>query len=181
MFPGHGSPPRRSPRKPGARTKSGRLSQAHKRNPQLRDHGTPEAQAKRLALVNGSGNHALAFTLPDVLLAWHIISPAQHTAAWKLRRARAAVFGVPLENREPGRVPDDEQIRRNERRYAAMLGRLSPDQALAVVDLILDLRSPWIRRAVLELHPAEGDEAERQTLLSGLDALAGATGERWAA
>jgi hypothetical protein len=50
------------------------------------------------------------------------------------------VFGVPLEVREPERVPDDQQIRRNERRYAAMLERLSPEQALAVVDLILDLR-----------------------------------------
>jgi hypothetical protein len=54
-----------------------------------------------------------------------------------------------------------------------MLERLSPEQALAVVDLALDLRSPWIRRAILELPLADGDEGERQALLSGLDAIAG--------
>jgi hypothetical protein len=91
------------------------------------------------------------------------------------------VFGVPLENRTPGRMPDDDQIKRNERRYAAMIERLDPDQALAVVDLILDLRSPWIRRVILEIPLAEGDEEEKRLLLSGLDAIAGAAGGRRAA
>jgi hypothetical protein len=147
-------------KKPAPRTKSGQLSRAYKRNPACRDKGTPEAQAKRLSLVNGSGNHALASTLPDVLFAHGILSREQHAAAWRQRQARAAVFGVPLANGESGRVPDEDRIRRNEKRYAAMLERLSPEQALAVVDLALDLRSPWIRRAVLELPLADGDESE---------------------
>ena len=47
------------------------------------------------------------------------------------------------------------------------------DQQLACVDLILDLRPSWARRAVLGLPLTDADEEERGHLLSGLDRLAG--------
>jgi hypothetical protein len=46
----------------------------------------------------------------------------------------------------------------------------------AVVDLVLDLRLPWQRRALLGLPAADGDVAERAALLGGLDRLADRAG-----
>jgi hypothetical protein len=157
-------------RKPGARTKSGRLSRAYQ-GP-ARDVGTREGMAKRLALVNGSNNDSLAYTLPDILLAHGQITVDQHRAAWQLRRARAAVFGVPLANSAGGREPTEEQLRLNERKYERLMKLLTPDQALAVVDVALDLRTGWVRRAILKLPPADGDGADRRALVTGLDVLA---------
>ena len=151
------------------RTKSGRLSEAYKGI--ARDQGTREGQARRLALVNGSEDGSLAYTLPDILKAHSLISVDQHRAAWKLRRARAAVFGMPLANSAGGREPDDEQIRKLERGYERLMKLLSPEQQLAVIDVALDLRPAWVRRAVLKLPPAEGDDVARGELLSGLDAI----------
>jgi hypothetical protein len=42
------------PRKDGPRTKSGRLSRAGSRNPELRDHGTKQLVAKREAMIDGA-------------------------------------------------------------------------------------------------------------------------------
>ena len=88
---------------------------------------------------------------------------------------------MPLANGTPSPEPDEDRIRKNEKRYARLIERLDPDQALAVVDLVLDLRSPWIRRTILELPLVDGDAADRRALLSGLDAIAGSAGARQAA
>jgi hypothetical protein len=52
------------PRKAGARTASGRLSRSLAA---MRDHGTPESQAKRTALMNGAPVE-LAATVPGILI-----------------------------------------------------------------------------------------------------------------
>ena len=152
------------------RTKSGKLSRAYQGV--ARDNGTREGQARRLALVNGSEDGSLAYTLPDILKAHSLISGLQHQAAWKLRRARAAVFGVPLQNSSGGREPTEDQIRHNEQSYERIMRLLSPEQQLAVIDVALDLRPAWIRRAILKMPPAAGDDVDRDALITGLEALA---------
>ena len=139
----------------------------------MRDRGTKEGQTRRLALVNGSADESLAYTLPDILKAHDVISVDQHRAAWRLRRARAAVFGVPLQNSSGGREPTDERVLKLEREYDRLMKMLSPEQQLAVVDVALDLRPGWVRRAVLRLPPAVGDDVERAALITGLEVLAG--------
>jgi hypothetical protein len=146
------------------------LSRAHK-SPELRDQGTPEAQAKRLALVNGSARPELASTPADIMFAREILNREQHAAALRFRMARAACFGTPLANATPGREPDEQVIARNERRYAQLLARLSVDQQLAVIDLALDLQPGWLRRILREAPPLPEDARDREALLSGLDAL----------
>ena len=81
------------PRKPGPRTKSGRLSRAYK-SPVLRDKGTPEAQSKRHALINGA-DPQLAATASWILLANGLIERDQHSAALIYARLHALVFGKP--------------------------------------------------------------------------------------
>jgi hypothetical protein len=129
-------------------------------------------------VVNGSPDTALSASLTGILFAHHIIDARQRAAADRFRRARAACFGVVLPDRDPssGREATEVQIKRNERRYAALVAILTADQLSAVIDLALDLRLPWQRRALLGLPAAAGDAAERLALLSGLDRLADRAG-----
>ena len=80
-------------RKPGPRTKSGRLSRAYK-SPELRDKGTPEAQNKRAYLINGS-DPQLAATASGILLANGFLTPGQHVAALRYARWHALLYGKP--------------------------------------------------------------------------------------
>jgi hypothetical protein len=79
------------PRKEGPRTKSGRLSRASKRNPELHDHGTRQFVAKRAAMVNG-GAPELSATDSGILLANGLLTAEQHTAALKYAWAHALTF-----------------------------------------------------------------------------------------
>jgi hypothetical protein len=81
------------PRKSGARTKSGRLSRAFK-SP-VRDVGTAELQAKKLALVNGAADPALSASAASILLAHHVLDREQHSAAERYHRAYRLSFGMP--------------------------------------------------------------------------------------
>jgi hypothetical protein len=122
---------------------------------------------------NGAVDPALSASLSGILFAHHIIDARQRAAADHFRRSRSACFGVVLPDRDlnSGREATEVQIARNERRYAALVGLLTADQLSAVIDLALDLRSPWMRRALLGLPAAAGDQEARRALLSGLDAL----------
>jgi hypothetical protein len=125
-------------------------------------------------VVNGSPDLGLSVSLSGILFAHHIIDARQRVAADRFCRARAACFGVVLPDRDLStrREVTEVQIKRNERRYAALVALLTADQLSAVTDLALDLRSPWMRRALLGLPAAAGDQEARQALLSGLDRLA---------
>jgi hypothetical protein len=81
-------------RKAGPRTKSGRLSRAHK-SPELRDKGTFEGQAKRQFLVNG-GDSQLAATASGILPANGLIDQDMYIAALRYARAHALVFGIKI-------------------------------------------------------------------------------------
>jgi hypothetical protein len=87
-------------RKPGPRTKSGRLSRSY-RGP-ARDVGTPEFCAKRGYLINGS-DPQLAATTSGVLLANHMISRDQHAAALTYALAHALTYGRPWRQACPSR------------------------------------------------------------------------------
>jgi hypothetical protein len=166
------------PRKGGPRTGSGRASRAYK-SPEVRDQGTPEGQARRLAMVNGSARPELASIPLDVAFARGLVTSEQHAAGLKFRAARAACFGVLLPDREPGRgrAPDEDRVAQNERRYERMLARLSVDEQLAVVEVCaLDAWPRWLMRVLRDVPPiATADEAERADLISGLDRLANST------
>jgi hypothetical protein len=155
-----------------ARTASGRISCARGAVPV--DLGTPQLQAHKLAVVNGAADATLSASLTGILFAHGVLSPRQRDAADRFRRARAAVFGVVLGDRDPNRpVVSEERAQQNERRYLRMTAKLTVEQQLAVVDLVLDLRPSWARRAVLGLPLVGEDELERRHLFDGLDVLAG--------
>jgi hypothetical protein len=78
-------------RKPGPRTKSGRLSRAYK-SPELRDKGTPENQNKRAYVINGA-DPQLAASASGILLANKMIGQDQHVACMRYAHAHALVFG----------------------------------------------------------------------------------------
>jgi hypothetical protein len=99
--------------------------------------GTPETQAKRLALVNDSGDQTLAFTLPDILYAHRVLDADQHAAAIRFRNLREHVFPHPLRNGEPGPMPTEERIAANEAAYDRAARRLTDEQKCPVVDLVL--------------------------------------------
>ena len=158
-------------RKDGPRTPSGRLSRAYQA--EARDEGTPQLQAHKLAVVNGGADPTLSASLSGILFAHGVLTPRQRDAADRFRRARAAVFGVVLGDRDPNRPSvSEERAKQNERRYLRMVAMLSTDQLCAVVDLALDLRPGWARRAVLGLPLVGDDEQERRHLLDGLDVIA---------
>jgi hypothetical protein len=81
-------------RKAGPRTKSGKLSRAYKRNPEVRDQGTRELQAKRLALVNG-GDPQMAASAATILYANGILDAEQRDAALRYGWAHALTYGRP--------------------------------------------------------------------------------------
>jgi hypothetical protein len=90
----------------------------------------------------------------------------------RFRQLRAACFGTSLAVRGDGREPSEERIARNERAYERLLKRLTEDQALACVNVALDLRPGWMRRELLKIPLTPDDQDERRALLTGLDALA---------
>ena len=157
------------PRKPGARTPSGRLSRAYQA--EARDSGTKESERHRLALCNGS-DPALSASVSGNLFANHLITVGQHQAAIRFAMARHRVFGTPLRTTTDAPLPSEDQILRSERAYEKLCARLSVDQHLAVVDLALGYRPPWLKRAMLKIALTAADEVERCALLSGLEALA---------
>ena len=55
--------------------------------------------------------------------------------------------------------------------YRSICGRLSASQLRSVIDVALDLRRPWMARAVNGLALDGEDERERRDLLAGLDRL----------
>jgi hypothetical protein len=140
----------------------------------VRDQGTPEGQARRLALVNGSARPELASIPLDVCFARGVITREQHAVGLRFRQARTACFGTILPSREPGhgREPDEARIATLERRYVRMLERLTVDQQLAVVAIAaLDLWPRWLMQHLRSVPPAADDEAERADFIAGLDRL----------
>jgi hypothetical protein len=165
-------------RKPGLRTKSGRLSRAYKS--EARDKGTPEVQCRRAYVINGC-DPQLAGSTSGILLANEMISQGQHVACLRYAHAHALVYGkvwrvvsplswdMPQHGAEP---PEDACIRAKERIDRGN-AQLSPEQRQAVANVaVFGLVPQWFFTIRLKLRPLPSDEIDRQALLSGLDAIA---------
>ena len=123
-------------------------------------------------MVNGSSDPTLAASVTGILFAHHVIDGRQRQAAETFARARSAIFGYPLAVRGDGPQASETRLAKLERRYNEMVAKLSVEQHLAVVDLALDLKPGWLRRALLGLPAAPEDQVERGYLIEGLNALA---------
>jgi hypothetical protein len=162
-------------RKSGQRTKSGRLSRAHKGV--ARDFGTRESEAKRCYLVNGSDNLTLASTPIDVALARGHVTREQHTAAVWLRIMRARVFGRPgartidLEGLSSGRTISDKQLEHYERLYVKTMRRLTEEEQLEAIAIGMDTYPRWLRCVIQGAPIACEDARAKEVLLSALDKL----------
>ena len=162
------------PRKAGSRTKSGRLSRSLAAT---RDNGTAEAIAKRCILVNGA-DPALAATVPGILLARGYLSRDQHDAAQRYAGLHRTAFGpawrqvCPLAEAHGGpTIPDDRLIRLREA-LDQLHARMTLEQRQAVADVAVYNWIPqWFYTARLGLRELAEDVAEREALISGLDAL----------
>jgi hypothetical protein len=167
--------PRR--RKAGKRAPSGRLSRAHQTA--ARDHGTAEGQRNRHHLVNGAPVE-LAGSAIGVLLANGHVDLEQAHAAGQYRTVYALSFGLPVPRASQRAFEPYGPVIRSERtlarareRFEAMAGKLGPDQKQALDRLVVDGRLPsWFRQVKLGRPLRPDDVAEREALLSGLEALA---------
>jgi hypothetical protein len=175
-------------RKPGPRTKSGRLSRAHKRNPELRDQGTFEGQRKRTALINGASVE-LAASVPGILFANGHLEQRHFSAAINYARLHALVFGrqgpTPclLSKHLPwqgGFIPDEGGIEAAERKLTRLNGLLTDAQRQQVGNICVFSHLPtWFYMGKfkrLRWRTFPEDEVERRDLLDGLSILAKAMG-----
>jgi hypothetical protein len=163
------------PRKEGPRTKSGRLSRAGTRNPELRDHGTKQLVAKREAMINGAAPE-LSATASGILLANGLLTTEQHTAALKYAWAHNLTFGrvwgqiSPLG--EKVGEPANDMSGGAKAALARMDGKLSNEQRQAVANVsAFNFIPNWFYVERLKLRELPEDRAERAALISGLDAL----------
>jgi hypothetical protein len=165
------------PRKPGPRTKSGRLSRAYKA-PELRDKRTPEFCAKRAYLINWA-DPQLAATVSGILFANGHLTMAQRDAGENYANLHRLAFGnqwghACVLDDSSGRSISDERLVKLRRILDAMHAYLTPEQRQAIADVAV---FGWLPQgfftARLRLRLLPEDEREREALLSGLDALAG--------
>jgi hypothetical protein len=163
------------PARSGARTAAGRLSETVPI-----DRGTGEGQLHRQLLINGAADVTLAATPAGILLAHDLITPAQLRAGGRYAALRAVLFGLArptvaadlVEPYDP-RLRTDSYLRGVRNRFEELVAKITPEQKAALDQVVVDERLPgWFARAKSghQLRPA--DEAERQALLAGLDALA---------
>jgi hypothetical protein len=165
------------PRKSGARTRSGRLSRSYK-GP-ARDAVTPELQRKKLALVNGAADPALSSSAASILFAHGVFDRDQLAAADRYHKLYRRSFGMPdygrclLGDRSSGPAIDDDVLVHARRQLDAMVSRLTPEQKLQIDNLLVSNWLPgWFYAAQGIGRAIETDAAERDALLTGLEALA---------
>jgi hypothetical protein len=159
----------------GARTASGRLSRAIQHNPKLRDEGTKQFVAKRTAMVNGA-DPQLSATASGILLANGFLTKEQHTAALRYSWAHALTFGRVWGQISPlGEVmgaPANDMSGKAKKRLAHMDAKMNDEQRQAVSNVAVFNHIPnWFYVERLKLRELPEDQAERQALISGLDAL----------
>lgn len=163
------------PRKPGPRTKNGRLKA--RRDP--KDRGTDELQHMR-AWLAGNGNPDHTCYPLGVLLANGAINEHQHEQGCRYAWLHAIVFGRPSigaarwERIENGHDGDwnDEWLKHQTRRLEAVQRRLKQHPARlrsTLNELVIYERTPrWMRPVV----PRVSDVREAKLLIDALDVLA---------
>lgn len=156
-------------RKPGPRTKSGRLSRA---KAVTTDRGTAQLQSKRQALVGEGNDPVLSATAVGTLHAAGILDVEQYNIALRYRSLRSALYGPPWPGNTIGNEIDPKRIARLQREYNALRSRLTEDQCYVVGQVcVFDHRPMWWFSARLNLKQLPEDHRERELLLTGLDAL----------
>lgn len=160
-------------RKPGPRTKSGRLSRAYK-SPRLRDQGTDELQAKRQAAVGEGADLSLSSTMPGVLYARGHLDRDQYAEALEYRRVRCALYGPPWPSNGHNREASEARIAKLTQRFEAMCAVLTTIQKLVLANVcVFDQEPMWYRRRLQGQRMRVVDEFERTQLIEGLNALIG--------
>ena len=155
------------------RTKSGRLSRAHK-SPELRDNGTFEGQAKRRALVGDEGDPALAATALGILAAKGHINREQMTEGLEYARLRNLLYGAPWPVTTVGRAATEERILELRERFDKKCKRLTWEQKEILTEVAAFNWLPtWFYVAELHLKLLPEDTQAKELLLTGLDALCG--------
>jgi hypothetical protein len=160
-------------KKAGKRTKSGRLSRAYL-DPNVRDLGTPEVQAKRRALVGEGNALELSATAPGILHAHAYLDKDQYAEALEYRRLRCALYGPPWPMFSISSNPTEERISKLQDRFDRMAAALTEEQKSVITAVaVFDVLPTWFfcRRLGLKLLPE--DDAEHLALVSGLNSILG--------
>jgi hypothetical protein len=165
-------------RKNGARTKTGRLSRAYK-NPEVRDCGTPEAQAKRQILVGDGADPNHSGSIIQILRQYGHIDQDQEAAAFRYANLRAAVHGTPWPSHVSGPEPSPIKLAKLTDEFDRMAKRLTLDQKSVITDVAAFNCHPcWFHGIRLGLKLLPEDIHERELLITGLDALLGRQAKR---
>ena len=160
------------PKKPGPRSKSGSgPSEAYQTI--ARDFSTLELQTKRRALVGDHADPDLSATAVGILHAHGHLDREQYETALDYARLSCAVYGIPWPKNGSGREITEKEALRLKRALDAMLARLNPSQRYAVdrTALASNWQPTWFHCLRLGIPLTPVDYAERNDLLSGLDAL----------
>ena len=161
-------------RKSGKRAKSGRLSRAH-HDPLVRDFGTPEAQAKRKALVGENGDPNLSATAVGTLYANGYLTQSQYDEAIEYRRLRCAIYGAPWPTTGLGPAAAEGALAELHLRFDEKVRALTEYQKFVVANVaVFDWLPTWFfdqRNGWNKVLPE--DYVEKEALLSGLDLMAG--------
>jgi hypothetical protein len=159
-------------RKTGPRTNSGKLSRAHKRNPELRDMGTEQAQAKRQALVGNGADPTMSSTMPGILFARQHLTLDQYLAAMDYRLLRCALLGPPWPANGSGKEPSDRRIAKLQEKFDRVCSLLTLIQKQVISNVAVHDKPPmWFCRQARGDRLRVVDEFERRTLIEGLNAL----------
>ena len=151
----HGHPRAPSPIRPSSQVRP--PEPRPQEQPDLRDKGTLEAQAKRHALINGA-DPQLAATASGILLANGLLTQAQHVAALRYARLHALVYGkawtvvCPLGWDLPshGSEPSEGLLDWAERRIVELNALLTPEQRQAVANVAV---FGFVPHVVLDVAP----------------------------
>jgi hypothetical protein len=154
-------------RKPGPRTKSGRLSRAYG-SALLRDLGTEEGQAKRRALVGDDGGQTLACTAPGILFANGFLTIDQYTEALEYRRLWTAMFGTPWRSSSDAAEATEEMLVEATKKFRRMTLLLTDEQELAVRNICVFDEIPI---GYIRMRKSIAGQASGDPLTDGLNAL----------
>ena len=164
-------------RKPGKRTKSGRLSTAIANT---RDNGTAEVQAKRRAMVGDTPlepggklpDPALSASAPGILFAHGVLDREQFDQAMIYRRLRSAVYGSPWPTNVIGPDVTDKRLATLQRRLAEIEARVSQAQRHVVAQVaVFDHIPQFFYCTKLKLKHLPEDIEYHSLLITGLDAM----------
>ena len=165
-------------RRPGKRTKSGRLSRAY-RDPDVRDQGTHQVQAKRQAIVGESNDPNLSASAPGILHAHGYLDKHQYAEALEYRRLRCVLYGTPWPSYAESSIPSDSLIESMQESFDEKVRMLNEDQRHVVTNVaVFDAIPNWFFARRLNLKILPEDVAEEKALTSGLDALLGRSESR---